>query len=172
MSDDGGDWFTDADDAPAAEAETAPASAGEAPAAAGEAAPSAGEEAAGEEAGAAEAPHEEEYLDPDKLLLFKHWIRPKFLQYKYLYDYRHNYYDDVIDYLNRRDRGISREVPVAQTWAERCLRTYNSKIDKIESYRRKLEESRPLPEKKQTRRSTFMSYHSKEYMRRRYVTIL
>lgn len=53
--------------------------------------------------------------------------RPKFLQYNYMYDYRHNYYDDVINYLDRRNHGMAVEKPRAQTWAERVLRTYLSK---------------------------------------------
>ncbi|XP_055378501.1 flightin isoform X1 [Condylostylus longicornis] len=54
---------------------------------------------------------------------YRHWVRPQFLQYKYMYQYRHNYYNDVIDYLDKRDKGINRPVPKAQTWAERVLRT-------------------------------------------------
>lgn len=50
-------------------------------------------------------------------------FRPKFLQYDYMYDYRHNYYGDVIDYLDKKDRGITAEIPRPQTWAERVLRT-------------------------------------------------
>lgn len=49
--------------------------------------------------------------------------RPRFLQYNYMYDYRLNYYDDVIDYLDKKDRGIKSEIPKPQTWAERVLRT-------------------------------------------------
>lgn len=40
-----------------------------------------------------------------------------------MYDYRHNYYGDVIDYLDKKDRGINVEPPKPQTWAERVLRT-------------------------------------------------
>jgi hypothetical protein len=40
-----------------------------------------------------------------------------------MYDYRLNYYDDVIDYLDKKDRGIKSEIPKPQTWAERVLRT-------------------------------------------------
>ncbi|XP_077299932.1 flightin isoform X2 [Arctopsyche grandis] len=60
---------------------------------------------------------------PRKKLIFQHWVRPKFLQYNYMYEYRHNYYDDVIDFLDRRQRGLARELPRAQTWAERAMRT-------------------------------------------------
>ena len=42
--------------------------------------------------------------------------------------HRHNYYDDVIDYLDRRQRGMQVETPRAQTWAERALRTYTHKF--------------------------------------------
>lgn len=41
-----------------------------------------------------------------------------------MYDYRTNYYDDVINYLDKRSRGAKVEVPRAQTWAERVLRTH------------------------------------------------
>jgi hypothetical protein len=40
-----------------------------------------------------------------------------------MYDYRHNYYNDVIDYLDKRQTGIKTEIPRPQTWAERVLRT-------------------------------------------------
>lgn len=40
-----------------------------------------------------------------------------------MYEYRHNYYDDVIDFLDRRQKGLTREPPRAQTWAERAMRT-------------------------------------------------
>ncbi|KAI5641384.1 flightin isoform X1 [Phthorimaea operculella] len=59
-----------------------------------------------------------------KKLIFQHWVRPKFLQYNYLYRYQKNYYDDVIDYLDRRNRGLPAEKPRAQEWSERALRSY------------------------------------------------
>ncbi|XP_044253286.1 flightin [Tribolium madens] len=168
MDDEGGDWFADAgDDTPAetaAPAEAA-AAAGEAPAAEGEA-PA---EAAAETEDKREVA-EEEYLDPDKLLLFKHWIRPKFLQYKYLYDYRHNYYDDVIDFLDKRQKGQRRDIPHPQTWAERALRTYNSKINKIESFRRLVNDTKLVTETKIS--GAFQLHHSKSYITRRYSSIL
>ncbi|XP_046411342.1 flightin isoform X1 [Neodiprion fabricii] len=64
--------------------------------------------------------------DPPKYTL--HWVRPLFLNYDYLYDYRKNYYDDVIDFMDRRQRGIWRDTPRAQEWSERVLRSYNGKI--------------------------------------------
>ncbi|XP_049885965.1 flightin isoform X2 [Pectinophora gossypiella] len=83
-------------------------------------------EAAPAEAEAAEPPEPEAIVkgtEPQKLV-FKHWVRPKFLQYNYLYRYRCNYYDDVINYLDRRNKGLPAEKPRAQTWGERALRTY------------------------------------------------
>lgn len=50
-------------------------------------------------------------------------FRPKFSQYRYLDDYRYNYYDDVLDYLDKRSKGISRDIPRPQYWAERVIRT-------------------------------------------------
>ncbi|GJQ79600.1 fln [Trypoxylus dichotomus] len=85
---------------------------------------------------------EVEPIDPDKLLLFKHWTRPRFLQYGYLFDYRQNYYNDVIDFLDKRQKGLSRDVPRAQTWAERALRTYNSKIKKYHYYSDRKEDTK------------------------------
>lgn len=52
--------------------------------------------------------------------------RPRFLQYNYMYDYRLNYYDDVIDYIDKKDRGIKADLPKPQTWAERVLRQLNT----------------------------------------------
>lgn len=61
---------------------------------------------------------------PNKFFLFTFNFRPKFLQYRYMYDYRTNYYNDVIDYLDKRAKGEACDVPRAQTWAERVLRTH------------------------------------------------
>ncbi|XP_030765812.1 flightin isoform X1 [Sitophilus oryzae] len=168
--DDNADWFSAADEPEAApEPAAAPAGAAggaeEAPAAGGEAPAEGG---APEEAAAAEA--EADYLDPDKLLLFKHWIRPKFLPYKYLTDYRYNYYDDVIDYLDKRNKGIFRDIPVAQTWAERALRTYNKKSNQLESFRRKIADQILIQDTKFS--GKFQLHHSKTYINKRYSSIL
>ncbi|XP_019877975.2 flightin isoform X2 [Aethina tumida] len=169
--DDNADWFTQ-DDEPAAEAEAAPAAAAATGGGGGEAA------AGGEEAAAGGAPAEEkveeveheEYLDPDKLLLFRHWIRPKFLQYKYLYDYRQNYYNDVIDYLDKRAHGIKREIPHAQTWAERTVRTLKSSQN-AEEFRRKLKEDRSLVERSRSSGQLFRIC-CKDSINRRYSKLL
>ncbi|KAB0796681.1 hypothetical protein PPYR_10742 [Photinus pyralis] len=166
MDDEGADWLSEAvsEDVP----EPAPAAA---------AAPAPTEAAAGKAADdtpevAEELPPEAEgeYLDPDKLLLFKHWIRPKFLQYNYLYNYRRNYYDDVIDYLDKRQRGLSRDVPRAQTWAERALRTYTDKHNREDYYKRSASDIKLVTNSKLS--GTFHRYHSKQYVYRRYFSIL
>ncbi|KAK5642868.1 hypothetical protein RI129_009035 [Pyrocoelia pectoralis] len=163
--DDGGDWFSEAADAPPEPVPAQPAAAGaekEADAPAGDAA----EEVFSEES----PPEAVEYLDPDKLLIFKHWIRPKFLQYNYLYNYRHNYYDDVIDYLDKRQRGLSRDVPRAQTWAERALRTYTNKFNREEYFKQSADDTKLVTNSKLS--GSFHRYHSKQYVYRRYFTIL
>ncbi|KAI4470968.1 hypothetical protein MML48_1g04604 [Holotrichia oblita] len=164
MADDG-DWFAASDDAPPAEPTSLLKK-------------SAADSAAGEEVEIIEEVVEEdgrpeaegEALDPDKLILCKHWIRPKFLQYTYLYDYRHNYYNDVLDFLDKRQKGLSRDTPRAQTWAERALRTYNSKINRSNYYRNQQEDTKLCT--KIRLGSLFHIYHSKEYFNRRYATLL
>lgn len=77
MDDDGGDWFTnDADEAPQETATPAgaAATAEDAPAAGAGGDAAAQEDATGE-AGEDKREEEDQYLDPDKLLIFKHWIR-------------------------------------------------------------------------------------------------
>ncbi|XP_012061453.1 PREDICTED: flightin [Atta cephalotes] len=97
-----------------------------------------------------------------------HWVRPLFLNYAYLYDYRKNYYDDVIDYLNSKQKGIHRELPRAQEWAERAIRTYDQKnIDK--SFKRS-------SDMKYITNMTFTgrhySYHTRAYYSLKYQKIL
>ncbi|CAH0383446.1 unnamed protein product [Bemisia tabaci] len=108
------DWLS-ADPEP--EPEAAPAEAAPAAAAAPEAAP----EAAA--AQSEELPPPPRARDPNRKLVFRHWVRPTFLSYKYLMDYRNNYYDDVIEYLDKKKRGLQPDIPVPQTWGERMLRT-------------------------------------------------
>lgn len=135
--DDGNDWMTS--DAAADTSTAAPAAGG---AAAGGAA-AAGAAAGGE--AAPERPRVDEWAWPkgqpflnlpayrtrrvqprklDKFIPFTHWSRPTSLNYEYIYLYRKNYYDDVIDYLDKRSHGVQRDLPRPQTWAERALRTY------------------------------------------------
>uniref|UniRef100_A0A336LK65 CSON009161 protein n=1 Tax=Culicoides sonorensis TaxID=179676 RepID=A0A336LK65_CULSO len=83
--------------------------------------------------------------------LFRHWVRPKFSQYRYLDDYRYNYYDDVLDYLDKRQKGISRDIPRPEYWAERVIRT-NRKYDHMES--EKLQQSYQSVSARETKRLT------------------
>ncbi|KAJ8985142.1 hypothetical protein NQ317_012793 [Molorchus minor] len=103
---------------------------------------------------------DEDYLDPDRLILFKHWTRPVILPYKYNSLYRRIYYNDVIDYLDKRSRGIPREIPHAETWAERLIRLCRNKIDYEKSLKRINAKDRDLVEK--TKRSgRYFYYHNK-----------
>ncbi|KAF5295465.1 hypothetical protein FQR65_LT10453 [Abscondita terminalis] len=167
MDDDGADWLSEAVNEP----EPTPVEASK-PAAAATANDDASPEAVTNPVDAAEElpPEPAEYLDPDKLLLFKHWIRPKFLQYNYLYDYRHNYYDDVIDYLDKRQRGLNRDIPRAQTWAERALRTYTNKSNRDEYFKKSVDDLKLVTNTKLS--GSFFRYHSRQYVYRRYFSVL
>ncbi|XP_055378502.1 flightin isoform X2 [Condylostylus longicornis] len=102
---------------------------------------------------------------------YRHWVRPQFLQYKYMYQYRHNYYNDVIDYLDKRDKGINRPVPKAQTWAERVLRTNaeSGRLSPIDDYHPKGEPHLiiTLPAVIKAH-----NYHTKSYINQRYQRVL
>ncbi|KAJ8737731.1 hypothetical protein PYW08_000326 [Mythimna loreyi] len=99
--------------------------------------------------------------EPPKLV-FKHWIRPRFLQYNYLYDYQHNYYNDVINYLDRRNKGLPVERPRAQTWGERALRTYLSKGT------RSIKQTDSTLLRHISTGARFHRYHSKSLISRKY----
>ncbi|EFN88008.1 flightin [Harpegnathos saltator] len=97
-----------------------------------------------------------------------HWVRPLFLNYAYLYDYRKNYYNDVIDYLNHRQKGLFREPPRAQEWAERAMRTYDQKnMDK--SFKRSAD-MKYITNMRLT--SRHYSYHTRAYYSLKYQKIL
>ncbi|XP_018570530.1 flightin isoform X1 [Anoplophora glabripennis] len=114
---------------------------------------------------------DEDYLDPDRLLLFKHWIRPKFLPYKYISLYRKIYYDDVIDYMDKKSRGIPREIPHAETWAERLIRHCKDKMAYHKSFKRIRQRDLELVEK--TRHSgNFFYYHNKCQFNRQFSPLL
>ncbi|KAI8430738.1 hypothetical protein MSG28_000918 [Choristoneura fumiferana] len=104
-----------------------------------------------------------------KKLIFKHWVRPKFLQYNYLYDYRRNYYDDVINYLDRRNKGIATETPRAQTWGERALRTYLERSGSASSARAARSDKALL--RAVSTGARFHRYHSKSLISRKYSTL-
>ncbi|XP_066249890.1 flightin isoform X1 [Euwallacea similis] len=139
MDDDGADWLSAADEPEPEPVAAAPAAADAAPAA--EAAPE-GAAPAEDPASKGVEPVEaaDEYLDPDKLLLFKHWIRPKYLQYNCIYDYRKSYYEDVLAAVESRRKGYRRNIPRAQTWAERVLRSHSSPSYKVQAFDQFLED--------------------------------
>jgi len=157
-----------AEAAPApAPAEPAPAAAAPAPAAAEEAPPAAAVEDARPEA---EVPPQETDAYRRPVQLYRHWVRPKFLQYRYMYDYRTNYYNDVIDYLDKRSKGQNPDVPRAQTWAERVLRTHTNPSS-LDYYNSQKKEDRHLI---QTIASSIKThnYHTKAYINRKYASVL
>ena len=113
-------------------------------------------------------------MEGPKKQLFKHWARPIFLQYEYLYNYRHNYYDDYIDYLDKRARGLDVRPPPPQTWAERALRT---KVRDPYPYTSTLRYPRLSPDTAALLNTphvsnTWHSVHSKDFYNRKYKSIL
>ncbi|XP_076764871.1 flightin-like [Xylocopa sonorina] len=129
------------------------------------------EGAPAEGAAAGEAPPEKIQIKLEKIEpphYNRHWVRPIFLNYAYLYDYRKNYYDDVIDYLNQRQKGLYREPPRAQEWAERTLRTYDEKnLDK--SVKRSADLKYIINMRHEPR---YYSYHTRAYYSLKYQKIL
>ncbi|XP_014285855.1 flightin isoform X2 [Halyomorpha halys] len=116
---------------------------------------------------------ETEVTHPKKQLN-KHWARPRFLQYDYLYHYMHNYYDDYIEYLDNRMKGYEVERPRPQTWAERALRTYTRN-----TYPHSVTYKLPRPQHPDAAllnaphwANTWHSEHSKDFYNRKYKAIL
>ncbi|XP_054734335.1 flightin [Anastrepha obliqua] len=178
MADEEDPWgFDEGESEPAA----APAAAGAAPAAGGvsaaggaESAPVGGEAepegaAEGEEAAPPPPPEDDGYRKP--VQLYRHWVRPQFLQYKYMYNYRTNYYDDVIDYLDKKQVGVSREIPRAQTWAERVLRTSNASGRDLNSYSSSSKRDQHLVQTLAASIRTH-NYHTKAYINQKYASVL
>ncbi|XP_026472570.1 flightin-like [Ctenocephalides felis] len=95
---------------------------------------------------------------------FKHWVRPKTQQYHYINDYMRNYYDDVLDYLDKRQKGLRVPPPRPQYWAERALRTY---LNKSSSYKQAEIEDTILRSHIRTD-NRFYQAHYKGYNERRY----
>ncbi|XP_013184857.1 flightin [Amyelois transitella] len=131
------------------------------------------EEAPAPDAAADAKPEEAEPPAPEvvmgtepKKLVFRHWIRPKFLQYAYLYDYQKNYYDQVINYLDRRNKGLPVEKPRPQTWAERALRTYLARSSSSLSARSTGRDTALL--RGISSGARFHRYHSKSLISRKY----
>jgi hypothetical protein len=157
--DDEADPWGDIEETPA-EAPAAPAAEG-VPALEGEGAPAAeGGEAA---AAAEEAPAAPRPRDPNRPILCKYFNRKRNLNYSYLYDYRHSYYDDVIKYLDDRQHGKALDLPRPQTWAERALRTYPDRIRSV----RDTTKDTDLIQRIRTGNQAYY-YHSREYVNRRH----
>jgi len=159
--DDEADPWGDVEETPAAETPAAPAEGAEGvPALEGSGAPA----AEGAEAAAAEEPAiAPRRFDPNRPILCKYFNRKRNLNYSYLYDYRHSYYDDVIKYLDDRQRGKALDLPRPQTWAERALRTYPDRIRSV----RDTTKDTDLIQRIRTGNQAYY-YHSREYVNRRH----
>ncbi|KAJ8897120.1 hypothetical protein PR048_002466 [Dryococelus australis] len=110
------------------------------------------------------------HVDPNKPIYFRYWKRPTHLQYKYLHDYRYNYYDDVIDYLDKRTRGLARDLPRPQTWAERALRTSLYPTKYYEAPYQRLKDWELLHQIRAI--NNYYHYHKYDYITRRYPALL
>ncbi|XP_068148850.1 flightin [Drosophila tropicalis] len=114
-------------------------------------------------------PEDDGYRKP--VQLYRHWVRPKFLQYKYMYNYRTNYYDDVIDYLDKKQVGEARDIPRPQTWAERVLRTRNISGSGIDSFAPSTKRDKQLIQTLAASIRTY-NYHTKAYINQKYASVL
>lgn len=76
-----------------------------------------------------------------------------------------------MDYLDKRQRGITREIPRAQTWAERALRTYNAKSKHTADYHQRERDINLLSDIRTSNRF-YKYHHSKEYFTTKYSSIL
>ncbi|KAJ9597208.1 hypothetical protein L9F63_011930 [Diploptera punctata] len=76
-----------------------------------EAAPPAEAPAEGPPAESLPTPQASKTRDPNRPILFRYWSRPTRLQYRYLYDYRHNYYDDLSTIWIGRREDSNRDIP-------------------------------------------------------------
>lgn len=81
---------------------------------------------------------------------------------------RKNYYDDVIDYLNHRQKGLFREPPRAQEWAERVMRIYDQK-NEDRSFKRSADMKHLT---NIDLKSRHYSYHTRAYYSLKYQKIL
>lgn len=97
--------------------------------------------------------------------IYTHWARNKHLQYKYVTEYANVYFDDCVDYLNKRQRGIERDVPRPQEWPERVLRLYAREGERLTHDSQYWNTDK---NKVKDRCSIFHAVHSKDYYRRQY----
>jgi len=109
-------------------------------------------------------------VPPCKSREYLHWARSKHLQYKYLTEYSKEYYHDCIDYMDKRLRGIKRDVPRPQEWSERALRLYAKDDIRLSANDRKYWITDANKEVRKC--SIFNPCHSKDYYRRQYPALL
>lgn len=74
----------------------------------------------------------------------------------------------MIDYLNQRQKGLYREPPRAQEWAERAMRTYDQK-NQDKSFKQ-LSDMKYITNMRLT--SRHYSYHTRAYYSLKYQKIL
>lgn len=88
-----------------------------------------------------------------------------------MYNYRTNYYDDVIDYLDKKQIGVLREIPRPQTWAERVLRTNYANGRYLDHHVSGYKQEKQLM---QTLAATIRphNYHTKAYINQKYAKVL
>lgn len=127
------------------------------------------------------------FQDERQKVQFRHWTRPKFHSYNYIHNYRESYYNDIIDYLDKKQRGVAngKERQRPQTWAERALRTYTNKhltgnlpstsdfsysYATLDSSYRKRDNQSSTSANQVVSRSSF--HHSNEYYKRKYSSLL
>lgn len=96
--------------------------------------------------------------------------RPKFLPYRVIYDYRKNYYDDIMEVIASRRRGIKRDIPPAQTWAERMVRMHRDPIYKLNRFDKRLDDIRFVTKTEVS--GSFHTYYNKEQFNRRFSKLL
>lgn len=107
---------------------------------------------------------------PSREKQYTHWARNKHLQYKYLTEYSKTYYDDYIDYMNKKQCSLYREVPRPQEWAERSLKIYVKNGERLsrDDYKYWFTTKNQIKPKC----SIFHAVHSKDYYTRQYKSLL
>ncbi|XP_033208789.1 flightin [Belonocnema kinseyi] len=100
-----------------------------------------------------------------------HWVKPLVLNYRYIDDYRLNYYNDVIDWMDKRNKGIYRDKPRAQEWSERALQMYTLK-NKNPSIKRTADMRDMITTSKKEFKTRYYSYHTRAFYSLKYQKIL
>lgn len=87
-----------------------------------------------------------------------------------MYEYRQNYYDDVLEVIASRRRGVRRDIPRAQTFAERICRLVSNPLYKIDKFDRRLEDIKMVTRSEIS--GNFYSYYTKDQFNKRYSKLL